>query len=426
VWTTRAKVLHRLGWTVVSGALLFVRPSATRDKTFLQHALEAKEIWAADISPDNRFLAAYRIDFGNPKLLKREIQVWDWQKKEVVIRKAISRDPRPSASPPTAAMENPESFVRYVGSGEKLAFYDDGHILVFDSKTLDLLKDVDLQAAQWPQPRSIKLPTLREMVSSSYVADLEVTSAAARAAVFIRHPGYESGELRVYDLDSGRLLRAWSFINTASDVTDFYKARRDSLERPIAIDSSGQLVAISLGELRPMDNSLPTNNGTVLVLDIATGQLGSTFRTGSSLGDSISFDSGLTPSLFTLSIDSGAKKASGAIQVWESASGKLLRQIPAPNSAQGYIDPSEDGRTILVYLLDVKNKVYPLGMESGLVVAHRKLAILDSTTGKIKAITPDFWPGQWIRHPRYRLSPKGDLVLAYRQLISPLYVFEIP
>jgi WD40 repeat protein len=419
-------VLHRLGWTVVSGALLFGLPSAARDKTLLQHAVEAKDILAADISPDNRFLAAYRIDFGNPKLLKREIQVWDWQKKEVVIRKSISRDPRPSASPLTARMENFESFVKYVGSGEKLAFYDDGHILVFDSKTLDMLKDVDLQAAHWPQPRSIKLPTLREMVSSSYVADLEVSSTAARAAVLIRHPGYESGELRVYDLDSGELLRAWSFINTTSDVTDFYKVRRDSIERPIAIDSTGQLVAISLCELRPMGKSPLTNNGNVLVLDVATGQLRSTINTGSSLGDSISFSSGIEPSLFTLSIDNGAKRASGAIQVWETASGKLLRQILAPNSAQGYIDPSEDGRTILVYLLDVKNKIYPLGMESGLVVAHRKLAILYSTTGKIKAITPDFWPGQWISHPRYRLSPRGDLVLAYRQLITPLYVFEIP
>jgi WD40 repeat protein len=419
-------VLHRLAWTVVSGALLVVLPSAARDKTFLQHAVEGKDIWAADISPDNRFLAAYRIDFGNPKLPKREIQIWDWQKKEVVIRKAISRDPRPSASSLTAPMENPESFVKYVGSGEKLAFYDEGHILVFDSKTLDMLKDVDLQAAQWPQPRSIKLPTLREMVSSSYVADIEFSSAAACAAVLIRHPGYESGELRVYDLDSGKLLRAWSFINTASDVTAFYKARRESLERPIAIDSSGQLVAISLCELRPIDQSLATNNGNVLVLDVVTGQLRSTIQTDSSLGDSISFSSGIAPFLFTLSIDTSAKKASGAIQVWDSASGKLLRQILAPNSAQGYIDSSEDGRTILVYLLDVKNKIYPLGMESGLVVAHRKLAILDSTTGKVKAITSDFWPGQWISHPRYRLSPKGDLVLAYRQLVTPLYVFEIP
>ena len=92
------------------------------------------------------------------------------------------------------------------------------------------------------------------------------------------------------------------------------------------------------------------------------------------------------------------------------------------------MDLSDDGRAILLYILDVRKKFYLTGFETGLVIEHRKLMILDAATGKASARSTDFWPDQWTAPLRFRLSPKGDFALAYGNFNpgQSQYLSELP
>lgn len=394
-------------------------------KTFVPYTIDIKSgVLGADVSPNDRFVAIYA--FNSSDLTDRqndevvnEIQIWDWRQNKIVARKIVFRK-RPVD---IRRLGLDEQFVRYADAGSKLIIYQEGRLLVLNSATLDQLRDIDMQMSQWPW-RDIP-SRIKGFYEASHVADIEVDSAARRAAVLIRWGIHAGGELRVYDLESSNLLRRWDL----PGGTELGAENRNGLtffsHRPIAIDPSGKKVAISLGVLTPEGQSLPFGERNVRILDVDSGEATATINTGYPTG-AVRFAAGDPLALLTVAEEDPGKDAQrDSIKLWNANTGALIREITSrPRGIRYYLDVSADGRVALAYTGYDRCGFFLLGMESGCSTINERFRLWDLSTGKVIAssskssmfevmgLTP---PGDLSRgSDRLRLSPRGDIALVYQ------------
>jgi len=178
------------------------------EKTLQHSSLELHSgLLGADISPDDRFVALYVADSldlaDRPKDGSTyELQIWDRRAQSLVSRRVVLLEQ------PIKNLGIVPRFVRYTNGGSKLVVYQEGHLRVFDSKSLDQIQDIDMEMSRWPwmgtNARSAGTHPGR-------VADLEVDSTGGRAAILIPWGVHAGGELRVYDLGTGKVLRRWEY-----------------------------------------------------------------------------------------------------------------------------------------------------------------------------------------------------------------------
>lgn len=357
---------------------------------------------AVDISPDSRFVA---VDAGKGSgqgqsvEVVEEIQIWNFRKRELVASKILSK--KEFANP--SDIGNDPRFIRYAETGARIVVYQEGHLLMLDSDTLNQLQDIDLGRSGWPRVPS-------RWSTDSRVADVEVDANATRAAVLLSW-STGGGQLRVYDLMSGALIRKWDF-----------EAEFPGRE-PVSIDPGGHLVAVSLLLFSPGERLLRSKERNVLISDIDSGKMISAINTGYMAGG-IAFASSDT--LLTVSLNPEQRYFSkDTLKIWNVQTGSLIRQISSPpGGVHDSVGVSADGRVGFGYV-GLEKKDNHWWQETDYKIVYQRFRLWDLATGNVIATSPDILPiapGGL----NFRLSLKGDVVLIYPIATSaPLIFYEL-
>jgi WD40 repeat protein len=317
-------------------------------------------------------------------------------------------------------------FLRYADNGSKLVVYKTGHLLTLYTATLDLVRDVDLEMPQWPWTDS---DVRRDRVIKGSISDMEVDSAGSRVALLIPWGTHAGGELRVYDLDSGRLVQKWDFPSGLKDGEDPENGLAFYSSRPISISPDGKIVAISLGLPVSGDGVVPSQGKNVLILDVDSGKTVAGINTGSLAGP-MCFVPGNPLELATLSLYFHEKNpATNSIRLWNAQTGLLVREIRTSRFAVGQsLDVSADGHILMGFTSRLKYDFSWLGNEYGAKIFDPRIGLWDLTTGKevagssslLQLLSSGF-------SYRFRLSPDGHVVLLYANVYraeektKPLY-----
>jgi len=356
-------------------------------------------LFGADISPDGRFVA---VDATKGTLkgggldLAEEVQIWDLRGTKMVARKILATE---WLADPNAYGRG-ERFVRYSLKDNKLVICRNGHLQIFDSETLELIRDVDLGMEHWP-----KFPA--NSVANSYVADVEIDENAHRAAILLAWGPYGGGELRAYDLTSGEQLRQWPFEKVG------FPGRG-----PISIDPAGRRIAIAVLPFSPGERRLRADEHNIFLLEIDSGKVISSINTGYISG-AICFAPNDT--VLSVSLNPEVKRfARDTLKVWNAETGKLIRELPSePEGVHDSLHLSADGLIALGYV----------GLEKRVgdsnVTLYQRFRLWDLSTGNVIATSPDLLPMEE-GGPRLRLSAAGNLVLVYPVgNADPLRLYQI-
>jgi WD40 repeat protein len=357
--------------------------------------------YGAAFSPDNSLVAL----IGSKGTLGKqgtevieEIQIWDFRNKNLVAEKVLSRQLLPT---PDASYERETFLYAYTQSGSMIMLYRSGHLALLDSHTFEEVRNVDLGIAQWPKspPNSSSHP---------FVKKVALDSSAARVAVLLQWGSGGGGELRVYSLAPGDLIRKWDYHDLKADsgrYADF---------GGMDISPDGKRVAVSVipfvlgeGVLRPSDRN-------VFILDIDSGSKISEINTRYPAGD-VCFAPTDPLTLLTVSADNFDKERSSkdAIEIWDPQTGKMLRELTAPAEGVHFqVQVSSDGHTLMGYTgLEKFADHWWLGQEETGRIAYDRFRLWDLATGHVIAASPEIPPSASRRE--FRLSPKGDVVLLY-------------
>jgi hypothetical protein len=364
------------------------------EKTLQHSFLELRSgLLGADISPDDRFVAIYAAD--SLDLADRpkdehiyELQIWDRRAQSLVSRKILLREQ------PLKNLGVVPRFVRYTDGGSKLVIYQEGHLLVFDSTSLDQIQDIDMEMSRWPWMETGARSAVRP---SGRIADLEVDFAGRRAAILIPWGVHAGGELRVYDLRTGKVMQRWEYQRGNKDRDGHEGGLTFYSYRPIAISPDGRTVAISLGLVSPDGQTLAALN---------TGYLAGPIR----------FVPGDPLALATVSEQSPEKgHKDDPIRIWNAKSGSLIREINTPSEGARYdVDISADGRVVMSYTTHLKYDFSWLGSEYGAKIFDYRVRLWDLKTGDEIATSPNVLPySAGNTSNRFRLSPTGRFVLMY-------------
>lgn len=398
---------------LVLGALVVVvAPLLASQKTLRISSLDPKSgILGADISPDNRFVAIYSVsragstrDSGKREDVY-ELQIWEWRTHELTSRKVLYREP-------SKMLGITPRFVRYADGGSKLAVYEQGHLLVLNAATLASIQDVDLDMSHWPW---FETNIRRDRITKENISDLEVDVAARRAAVLIPWGTHAGGEVRVYDLVSGQMIRKWDFVSGVKDGGSYESGLAFYSSRPISISPDGKKLAISLGLPVPEEGTVPSQEKNVLVLDIDSGETTAAINTGYLAGP-ICFVPGNQLELATLSLYFHEKAPeTNSIKLWNAQTGALSKEIRASRYGIGEaVDVSADGRIIMSFSNRLKYDFSWLGQEYGAKIYDPRIRLWDLATGKELAISPSILHLLSAGFSHYfRLSADGNVVLLY-------------
>jgi WD40 repeat protein len=369
-----------------------------------------------DISPDNRFVAVYSEDL--PRRGKGaatyEIQIWDWRASKIIARKAVLQERPYDAS----RLHSYEHFVRYANAGAKLIIYQEGRLLVLDSRNLEQVRDIDL-GISWP----------------SNASDVEVDATGRRAAALIPGGPNAGGELRAYDLESGEVLRTWKFPNGVDKAGSAQKLNFFP-NRPITIAPGGKKIAISLMLPGSDGGSEHSEDRNVLVLDVDSGETTAAINAGYLAGP-VRFASGDPLRLVTVpGDDDSANSKRDSIKIWNASTGVFIREIISrPSGVRNYMDVSADGQVVAGFIGYQKCGFWLLGMESGCSLMDKRFRLWNLSSGKVIAASKNsavlenigLSPVGDIRsgYDHLCLSPKGDLVLIYNNFDKQLRFFEL-
>jgi WD40 repeat protein len=356
---------------------------------------------AAAFSPDDRLLAAIASKGFEGKEgaeITEEVQIWDFRSGKLIAEKVLSR--RPAS---TVAQQHPDQGAALYGrthSGSELLLYRDGHLMLLDAATLDQIRQIDLGKSDRPEfpPTS---------ASHSFMEEVTTDGNGNRAAVLLQW-STGGGELRVYNLNSGDLIRKWAYQDLRG------KSDRSEDFGGADISPDGRQVAVSIipfvfgeGELRASDRN-------VFVLDVDSGHTLASINTGYPAGE-VRFAPVDPPSLLTVSADNFDRSRShnDTIKVWDLQNGKLLSELASPPEGVHFqLQVSSDGRIVMGYTgLETFAGHWWLLQEEYGFVAYNRFSLWDLKTGQIIASSPEIPPSQ--SHRQFLLSPKGDVVLLY-------------
>ena len=332
-----------------------------------------------DISPDNHFVAldaikAVSVKYGEE--IFEEIQLWDLQTGKVVSSRVLHQQVVPDfiaywrKHPPTPA------FVRYSSDGSKLVVFHEGRLFVFGTTMLDKKLAIDVG-----EPEAVFFA--------------EADDRAGRAAVVVAWHG--GVQLRVYNLESGEVLRKWDFPDAPG-------------AGGLALDPAGRRIAVSLEFFPPGHRRLRASERNIRIFDIESGVLTVAINSGY-LASGVAFSPDGT--LLTVSANPEVKRfGNDTLKVWNPLTGTLLREFSGgPEGVHRFVQVSQDGKTVLTSA--VVTESVGSWIEKNNVDTHFRFRLWDLPTGKSIALSPDLSGSAEVMDPALRLSAKGDLVLVY-------------
>ncbi len=387
---------------LVCGGVLFTHSGNTAGMTEQQASFQIYTLdtgsgtVAADVSPDGRFVA---IDAVKGSVVPmgieevEEMQIWSFRDRKLVANKKLAQQTYAKTSDiPT---DYDRGFVRYTSSGSELVVYwkgrfaPKGRLLVFDSTTLDELQNIDLGMSSWPR--------LPPSVSNfhSLVIDVQVDERGGRAAILLEWGVYGGGELRVYELTSGALLRKWDFQGVGFGR--------------MSIDPQGQRIAIPVLPFVVGARRLRANERNLRILDVDSGKTVSEINTGyiaaadAFIGQDRVASVSANPDVKHFDKDT--------IKIWDVETGRLIRQISSePGGVHDTLLVSDGGRVALGYV-GLDKHVGPWWMiERNNVTVYRRFRLWNLGTDEVLATSPDL-PS--LVGSAFALSARGDVVLVY-------------
>jgi WD40 repeat protein len=360
--------------------------------------------YAAAFAPDDQCVAviASKGSSDAQRLeVTQEIQVWDFRATKLVSKKFLSQKKMPRGMPYQPQI----SLYDYTDSGSMILMIRNGHLVLLDARTLDEIREIDLATGNWPQ-------TSEDSPGLSFVKGVAVDKSGDRAVVLLQWGRGEGGELRVYNLDSGELVRGWDYasLRTNDRNRDFGGAD---------ISADGRQVAASLIPFVIGEGALRSSEHNVFVLDIDSGSTIAAINTRYPAGH-VRFAPTNPPVLLTVSADNFDRQRStkDAIKIWDPLNGKLLRELDTPPEGVHFqVQVSSDGRIVLGYTgLEKFRGRWWLGQEETGSIDYNQFTLWNLTTGKIIAASPHIPSSE--AHRSFRLSPMGDVVLLYPDTVG--------
>jgi WD40 repeat protein len=334
----------------------------------------------ADIDPDGRSAAVESYTWEDSTQLVEEIQLWDFHDHKLISRKDLARVKVPKID--EAGLRR--GFVRFADSGRKIIVCEctEGHLLVFDSKTLDELQNIDLGMSSWPR------------FPESLVIDVQVDARGGRAAVLLEQGIYGGGELRVYEPASGALLRKWDF--------------QDVGFGRMSIDPQGQRIAIPVLPFVLGARRLRADERNLQILDVDSGKTVSEINTGY-IAAAVAFIG--QDRVATVSANPDVKHFDkDTIKIWDVETGRLIHQISSePGGVHDTVLVSGDRRVALGYV-GLDKLVGHWWADRNNVTVYRRFRLWNLGTDEVIATSPDL---PQLVDSAFALSAKGDVVLVY-------------
>jgi WD40 repeat protein len=343
-------------------------------------------IRSADFSPDGRSLALGVLRLGKKSgkdvPFTDAVAIWDLKSREMASNVAFDSGTwNPSCLP---------QFLHYMSDGHRVALLEGGAVTVLDSTSPKEITRIDLGLPPQPGPPGVPTP---------WVVDMKVAPVGNRIAVLITYlPTFRSGKLRIYDVETKRMVWEWSFQEDVNgySLTFSPDAMKIAVTQPIArtgtsllvldINSSREVLRLSNGKNSPTSEVVFASN---------------------------------TELITTAWMNDHTHR--GIIQFRDINSGKVTREITAaPEGVHGFVDLSRDGRYLIGYV----------GLEK--TVQHftetvdERFRIWELSSGKVIATSPDLPRPHQSMTPELRFSPDGRRVIAYwPESYAPAQIFEL-
>jgi len=333
------------------------------------YVVHIENVRATAMSPDEKYLAVFVVkDAG------AEVQVWNFLSGILVQAHSL---PTPELRP---KYPEPTNYVRYTSDGELLAVYtgeEQLHIL--------RVRDLDEMRAPLIQPRTD-------------VTAFEVSPTDHRVAVRM------SGEVRVYDLDSGEEVRSWSINQYSHFETPALLEVHPQLDGAgLAWRADGRTLAVSVADNPPCLRG----GGTIHIFDLTSEKAVKSFRVRL-LPSTIAF--GVSNSLLIASNTCGGYFSNQALDlpIFDSTSGRETGTIPAGKvGIRNKIEISANRHILLAYA--DREKTTFEGFEDTLKIEDAQWQVWDLATLKMIAVLP------WTRGEVYSLSSSGRFLYASRR-----------
>lgn len=336
---------------------------------------------ASTMSPDEKYLAAFVVERlkGAPPIA--EVQLWDFRSGNVVQAHSLpAEELRP---------KYPEirTYIRYTSDGQLLAVYTGWDVL-------HVLRASDLE-----EVRTIQIH------SRANGTAFEVSPTGHRAAVRM------SGDVRVYDLDSGDELRSWSINQYPHfEVWALLQVHPQLAGAGLAWHRNGTALAISVADNPPCLRG----GGTIYIFDLTSEKAVKSFRVNL-LPATIAFGSG--NSLYIASNTCGGYFNHWTLDlpIFDSTSGHETGKIPAGRvGVRNYIAISANKQVLLAYA--DREKTTFEGLEDTLKIEDEQWQVWDLATGKLILTLP----------PTNSFSLSSSGRFAYANRADELYIFSVP
>jgi len=342
------------------------------------YVLHIPSLRVAEMSPDEKYLAALVVHWPKGVPPTAELQVWDFRRGTLLQAHSL---PAPEARP---GYPRGTTYLRYTSDGQLLAVYTGGGLL-------HVLRATDLQGV-----RTIQIQ------SHANINAFEVSPTGHRVTVCM------PGEIRVYDLDSGEEIRVWRIDPAPTGAF---------VDRPgLAWRGDGGALAVSVADNSPCMRG----GGTIYIFDPTSNQGLKTFRVPL-LPASIVFGTG--NSLYVASNTCGGFFAHWTLDlpIFDSTSGRETGKIPAGRVGfRGYIAISENKQILLAHA--DREKTTLAGFENSLSITDEQWQVWDLSAGKLVLAFPA--PGRVSVENYPSLSSSGHFVCAIRA--QDLEIFSVP
>jgi WD40 repeat protein len=350
-----------LSWTPAHG-----QPAGGSQRRLRVFSLPTNaQFMGAAFSPDGQTVAVeFAKDVSTPDETKwehsEELQLWDFRSGKVTGKARLGH----------TFLEQHRAHKRlqvWGANSRYLRYSQDGRrIVVFDGKALHVVNTAELSDSQ-----TIDLGIMRGTDPPTFlVAGMEITPHAHRAAVLLARPILGGGEVRVYDLDTRRLLQVWNSPQGGAFESAFIAWSPD--ENRLALTWRPASVSPS--------TELPSDVKNLLVLDANTGQVVTQINTGYVAG-SVAF--GPNNMILTVSANvNNHRFREDTIKIWDAVTGKLVRQIANPPDGIHYqLALSADGRVVVGYIgLEKYNPAVHFSED-----VYSKFRLWDVATGEVIA-----------------------------------------
>ena len=341
----------------------------------------------AEISPDEKHLAALVVHWPKGIPPTAELQVWDFRRGTLLQARSW---PAPEARP---GYPHGTTYLRYTSDGQLLAVYTGG-------KLLHVLRATDLEEVRTVQ-----------MQSHANINAFEVSPTSHRVAISM------SGDVRVYDLDSGEEIRSWR-IDPYSEfkVSELLQVHSQLDGTGLAWRGDGGALAISVADNPPCLRG----GGTIYIFDPTSNRDSKTFRVPL-LPASIAFGSG--NNLYVASNTCGGYLTHWTLDlpIFDSASGRETGKILAGRVGfRGYMAISANKQILLAHA--DREKTTFAGFEDSLSITDEQWQVWDVSAGKLLLTLPATGPVSVGNYPS--LSNSGHFV--YSNRAQDLEIFSVP